>query len=45
MPYSVARDEIARNAGKQFDPAVVAIFLSIPEEAWVKIRSEGGGNR
>jgi response regulator RpfG family c-di-GMP phosphodiesterase len=45
MPYSVARDEIARNAGKQFDPAVVAIFLSIPEETWVKIRSEGGGNR
>jgi HD-GYP domain-containing protein (c-di-GMP phosphodiesterase class II) len=43
-PYSAARAEIAREAGRQFDPAVVAVFLSIPEETWVKIRSEAAGN-
>jgi response regulator RpfG family c-di-GMP phosphodiesterase len=39
-PYAVARAEIAREAGKQFDPQVVEAFLSIPEEIWEKIRSE-----
>jgi response regulator RpfG family c-di-GMP phosphodiesterase len=44
-PYSAACAEIARVAGSQFDPAVVAAFFSIPEETWVKIRSEAAGNR
>jgi response regulator RpfG family c-di-GMP phosphodiesterase len=39
-PYSVARDEITRESGKQFDPQVVQAFLAIPEETWVKIHSE-----
>ena len=39
-PYSIARAEIAAEAGKQFDPEVVAVFLSIPEETWIKIRNE-----
>jgi HD-GYP domain-containing protein (c-di-GMP phosphodiesterase class II) len=40
QPYSVARAEIQREAGKQFDPKVVDVFLSIPEETWEKIRLE-----
>jgi response regulator RpfG family c-di-GMP phosphodiesterase len=39
-PYAVARAEIQRESGKQFDPQVVAIFLKIPEETWIAIRSE-----
>ena len=44
-PYSVARAEIERESGRQFDPQVVAVFLSIPEETWVKIRTEGTQSR
>jgi response regulator RpfG family c-di-GMP phosphodiesterase len=39
-PYAVARAEIEREAGRQFDPNVVNVFLSIPEETWAKIRAE-----
>jgi len=31
VPYSAAREEIAREAGRQFDPEIVKAFLSIPE--------------
>ncbi len=41
-PYSVVRAEIECEAGKQFDPKVVEVFLSIPEETWENIRSETG---
>ena len=34
LSYEVARDEIVRNAGIQFDPKVVELFLSIPPEEW-----------
>lgn len=44
-PYAVARAEIERESGSQFDPRVVAVFLSIPEETWVKIRTEAIRNR
>lgn len=30
-PFSVAREEIVRESGRQFDPKVVDAFLSIPE--------------
>jgi putative nucleotidyltransferase with HDIG domain len=40
QPYSVVRAEIQREAGKQFDPKVVEVFLSIPEETWEKISAE-----
>lgn len=39
-PYAVARAEIQRESGKQFDPRIVAVFLEVPEEIWIQIRSE-----
>lgn len=35
-----AREEIARLAGRQFDPEVVKAFLSIPESMWHNLRTE-----
>jgi cyclic di-GMP phosphodiesterase len=40
LPYLVARDEITRNSGKQFDPEVVRVFLNIPQSTWQNIRTE-----
>ncbi|HMC81930.1 MAG TPA: HD domain-containing phosphohydrolase [Candidatus Polarisedimenticolia bacterium] len=34
LSYEQARDEIVRNAGVQFDPRVVEVFLSIRPEEW-----------
>ena len=45
LPFSEARAEIAREAGRQFDPEVVKIFLSIPEGEWKKIRNQIAGLR
>jgi response regulator RpfG family c-di-GMP phosphodiesterase len=39
-PYAAARAEIQRESGKQFDPRIVAVFLEVPEETWMQIRSE-----
>ena len=36
-PISVARDEIKRCRGSQFDPAVVDAFFSIPEKEWLDL--------
>ncbi len=38
LPYSTAREEIRREGGSQFDPAVVEVFQTIPEAAWEGIR-------
>ncbi len=38
--YEVARMEIERYAGTQFDPDVVAAWLRVPSEDWVRIRRE-----
>jgi HD-GYP domain-containing protein (c-di-GMP phosphodiesterase class II) len=38
LPFSVARDEILRESGRQFDPEVVRIFSSIPQKVWEGIR-------
>ena len=43
-PYEVARAEIQRESGRQFDPRVVAVFLAIPEETWIQIRAEAARN-
>ena len=38
LPFEVARDEIIRESGKQFDPDVVRVFLALPGESWDNIR-------
>lgn len=38
LTYAAARDEIIRETGKQFDPKVVEIFLSIDPQVWEAIR-------
>jgi HD-GYP domain-containing protein (c-di-GMP phosphodiesterase class II) len=38
--YSVAREIIAAESGRQFDPAVVAAFLTIPESDWAAIAAQ-----
>ncbi len=40
LPFSAAREEIMRCSGRQFDPEVVRVFLSIPEQVWENIRLE-----
>lgn len=45
LPFSVARDEVTRESGKQFDPDVVRVFLSTPEQTWGNIRKEVAGVR
>ncbi len=38
--FSAARDEIIRWSGRQFDPDIVKIFLSIPQSIWDELRKE-----
>ncbi len=38
--FAAAREEILRCSGTQFDPAVVEVFLKIPDELWQELRSE-----
>ncbi|MCL5005002.1 MAG: response regulator [Acidobacteria bacterium] len=45
LPFSTAREEISRESGRQFDPDVVRVFLSIPEQTWKNIRREVAGVR
>jgi response regulator RpfG family c-di-GMP phosphodiesterase len=39
---AVAREEIVRQSGKQFDPAVVSAFLAIDEGIWAELRVSKG---
>jgi putative nucleotidyltransferase with HDIG domain len=44
--FDAAREEIIRCSGTQFDPAVVEVYLRIPNELWLELRSEiNGQNR
>jgi putative two-component system response regulator len=38
LTYQIAREEIIRFSGRQFDPNVVECFLSIPEDIWFKTK-------
>jgi len=42
LPMSHAREEIKRCSGSQFDPAVVDVFMSIPEQHWLELREHLG---
>src|SRR5467141_2755694 len=42
LPMSHAREEIKRCSGSQFDPAVVDVFMTIPEQHWVDLREHLG---
>jgi len=44
--FDAAREEILRCSGTQFDPDVVEVYLRIPNEVWLELRSEiNGENR
>jgi len=45
LPMSAARAEIQRESGRQFDPEIVRVFLSIPDQTWENIRMEVAGRR
>jgi putative nucleotidyltransferase with HDIG domain len=40
QPFEAARKEISRWSGQQFDPEVVKVFLSMPEQIWVDLREQ-----
>ncbi len=40
QPFSAAREEIMRWAGRQFDPEVVKVFAQMPETIWQDLRKE-----
>jgi putative nucleotidyltransferase with HDIG domain len=42
LPMSLAREEIRRCAGTQFDPKIVEGFLSIPKNHWIELRENLG---
>jgi HD-GYP domain-containing protein (c-di-GMP phosphodiesterase class II) len=42
LPMNHAREEIRRCAGTQFDPKVVDVFLSIPDQHWIDLRQNLG---
>lgn len=39
-PLQIAKDEIKRCAGTQFDPQLAEAFLRIPDDEWAKIRGQ-----
>ena len=38
--YDVARSEVERCAGTQFDPNIVEVFLGLPDSLWEDLRTE-----
>jgi len=44
LPFGVAREEVIRESGKQFDPSIVRVFLSFHEQTWESIRREVAGD-
>ncbi|MBZ5543151.1 MAG: response regulator [Acidobacteriia bacterium] len=45
LPMAAARAEIQRESGRQFDPEIVRVFLSLPDQTWENIRMEVAGRR
>ena len=42
LPISHAREEVRRCAGTQFDPKIVDVFLSFPDQHWIELRENLG---
>jgi putative nucleotidyltransferase with HDIG domain len=42
LPMRHSREEIRRCAGTQFDPKIVEVFMSIPEQHWIELRENLG---
>jgi putative nucleotidyltransferase with HDIG domain len=40
--FAAAAAEIVRCSGQQFDPQIVDVFLSLPEQTWLDLRDETG---
>jgi putative nucleotidyltransferase with HDIG domain len=40
--FAAATEEIVRCSGTQFDPTIVDVFLSMPDETWSDLRTEIG---
>jgi cyclic di-GMP phosphodiesterase len=40
LTFEAAREEIVRWSGRQFDPNIVKVFLSLPESIWEDLRTE-----
>ena len=38
--FQAAREEICRGAGRQFDPEIVKVFLSLPDNVWSDLTKE-----
>ncbi len=45
LPFQTAREEVVRESGRQFDPDVARVFLSLPEQTWENIRRQVGNTR
>ena len=41
--FAAARTEIAKFAGRQFDPEIVKVFLEMPDKIWEDLRKEIDG--
>jgi putative nucleotidyltransferase with HDIG domain len=42
LPIATAREEIKRFSGRQFDPKVVEVFLSHPDQLWLELHDKVG---
>ena len=42
LPFEMIREEIRRGSGTQFDPALVNVFLSIPQAEWEHLQKQNG---
>ena len=40
LPFAAAREEIEKHSGRQFDPTLVDVFLSVPETRWQYVRAQ-----
>jgi HD-GYP domain-containing protein (c-di-GMP phosphodiesterase class II) len=45
LPFEAARAEITRESGRQFDPEVTQVFLSLADDIWERVRMEGAAPR